>query len=169
LITDKICYIHLRHTYPNGQFYVKGGATIAWLVESETGDIIIGRPARCLADNPKNGTVGDVFQKAIGRNVALGHLSMHAPAFVVKREALLALAMTQLRGRLDSWGEVSPDSADTIADVIAAALLAGVESFMASTWYEQVVRAHFRLEEDNRLLMADEAMSLDNLTAEADA
>jgi hypothetical protein len=165
VITDKICYIYLRNQRPDGHYEVKGGATIAWLVDSRDGSIVIGKPSRCMADDPKSELKpkGDVFVKAVGRRNAYNNLTDLAPAFVVKRETLIWLAANQAVHSLQLFDVLSPSAVNGLYEHFLREIKSNVESFMNSNWYEQVVRSHFVLHPDNRLSLAPAAATPENI------
>lgn len=161
MITDKICYVHLRNQRPDGNYEVKGGATIAWVVDSETGDIVIGKPSRCMIDNVKTGEQGDIFQKHIGRQNAYNNLVFHSPILRVTRDSLVWLATQQATASMN-FTTLTPNAINALAEYVKGEIKGYIETFMNSSWYEQIVRSHFTLHPDNRLDIAREPMSPTN-------
>jgi hypothetical protein len=150
VITDKTCFIHLRNYDEYGNFRVKGGATIAWIVDEETGDIVIGQPARCMEV--------DTFKKETGRNLAWSNLTYERAAFRIARASLVFLAQAQARSAL-RFSVLTPNAIAGLNDYIATEIQLNVEQTMSSNWYEQIVRAHFVLHPNNRLEQAVEALN----------
>lgn len=154
MITNKFCFIYLREKDAQGNFLVKGGVSIAWLVDAATGDILIGKPAKCMADDPKKGIAGDVFTKEEGRRRAYDNLVFHGAAIRISRDTLVSLAQSQFEQSFQGVRELTPNATNMIASLAKWQISEAIEQFMSSTWYEQVVRAHFELLPGNRLLMA---------------
>lgn len=137
----KICYIHFRNTTPGTDNpLAKGGATVAWRINPDSGDIEIAAPAVCSpADN---------YIKSVGRYIATANLGDKPLAVSVPKTEYVAQLAAELDHNL---------SAPVLTPALVAALKATAQGFLAddifntanSTWFESQVRGRVVFHEDH--------------------
>lgn len=143
----KIYFVHLRETDERGEFKQHGGATIAWAV-THNGDIVIGQPARCHS--------GEKFVKEQGREVARGKFNSQDASLVIPHTYIQSYAMAEASLHLDH-PFMTPSARMALMDSFGAMLIADVTDVMATSWFEQLVRARFELVNNRVKTNFDEA------------
>lgn len=136
----KICFIHFRNT-ENGvdQPLSKGGATVAWRINPDSGDIEIGAPAVCSpADN---------YVKSVGRDIALlnlvGNKSQGVEAKPLAVSVPKAEYVDSMSKELDynlSAPVLTPELIYALKATAFGFLEDGIFSVANSTWFESQVR-----------------------------
>ena len=131
MISNKICFTHIRTFDQYGYISSKGGMTTAWSINDD-GDLEIGYPARCNS--------GDQFCRAVGRNLASDNFKHGTHIAVIPNKELVSNVIAQAGNTFDmkSLSRFANNSllltfADTIEDH-------GLAKVMSSSWYEEIVR-----------------------------
>lgn len=134
MITNKICFIHLRdqqqRTWSGLEDKQTGGVTVPWMV-TEGGDIIVGQPARCR-DNER-------FVKALGRAEAKHKFETLPPLFTIPKGRVQELAVCQGMASV-ALPVLPPKARYSLMASMAALLEANLLDNLSSGWYEQQVR-----------------------------
>lgn len=146
MIIDKICYIHVRAMTEQGEKSHNGGATVAWYVSPE-GDLIVGKPAVCHFK--------DKFVKALGRDVAKDNLMVQKPLFTITKEQMQIQAKLQAAVVHNQHAALTPKGRAALVRATLAEIEGNIFEFMASSWFEQLVRNRLAVE-GNRLAAKDD-------------
>lgn len=135
--TGKIYFIHLRDiNQETGEYVQKGGATVAWMVEEETGDLVIGQPARC--------NVTDNFVKSEGREVALDNLLSLEPLEVYLAAEVAAIAASGGIAALN-FSTLTPSARVVLISNLLELLQLSPAETMSTQWFESFIRSRISL------------------------
>lgn len=132
----KLYFVHLRETDATGEYKQHGGATIAWAV-TEQGDIVVGQPARCRSD--------EKFVKREGREVARAKFDLHDAILVIPANYVQSFATAEATLYLNH-PFMTPSARMALFDAAAALAMTDITETMATSWFEQLVRSRFTLE-----------------------
>lgn len=147
MIADKICYVHLRPSFNANNSSPTGGATFAWYVDEDNGNVFVGKPARCKMTTGKD--LGDNFVKATGRELALQKLKTVDPLFVITRAEYMSNLLVNIESIFQLPG-LSPQGNAALANSLKRMLVVDPIGMMSSTVFEQMVRGSLQLTNDNR-------------------
>jgi hypothetical protein len=135
--TGKIYFIHLRETNEQtGELAQKGGATVAWMVEEETGNLVIGQPARCRSD--------ENFIKSEGRDTAMDNLLSQDPLEVYTRDEVTAVAAAGGIPALN-FSTLTPSARVVLMSKLLELLQLSPSDTMSTQWYESFIRSRIEL------------------------
>lgn len=143
MITNKICFIHLREAtvnWPRKEYAQNGGATIGWMVTS-SGDIVVGNPARCRED--------EKFVKQLGREEAIKKFQNEQPFFRLSHAELVRLGVAHSISSVD-FDMLTPRARFELMTNFKNQIQETILDALSSRWFEERVRDRLILV-DNRV------------------
>lgn len=137
----KVFFTHLREVGLDGEFKATGGATLAWSIDENNGELRVAVPAICHKK--------DNFERRMGRCVAQYNYDQMPPLFILPKDYYMSMAKMGAIQHMQV-PVMTKQGQDKLLEATLALLEEDIYTMMSSNWFESIIR-DFIVFENNRL------------------